>query len=236
MTTGVIILARMDSRRLPGKVLRRLGGQPILFHVIDRIRKVAAADAVVVATSDRAVDDAIADAVAGRVALFRGPAEDVALRCLGCAEAFGFSSFCRISADSPFIDPGLVSRVIALYREHDLDIATNVVPRSYPYGVSAEVLSADALRRMLAEAGDPEDREHVTRYIYRHPGRFRLMNLSAPNGDYRGVRLVVDDNEDLRRAQWIVSQLEGPPADATLDRLVGLARAWDEAAGAGARR
>lgn len=227
MSTGIIVLARMDSRRLPGKVLRRLGDRPILFHVIDRVLKVEVADKLVVATSDRAVDDPIADAVSERACVYRGPADDVALRCFECAEAHGFSRFCRISADSPFIDPGLVSRLIRMHREHDLDIATNLAPRSYPYGVSAEVLSSTAMRRVLAETEDAEDREHVTRYIYSHQERFRLMNVCSPNDNHRGVRLVVDDANDLRRAQWIVSRLAGPPAEATIDELVDLAREWD---------
>ena len=57
---------------------------------------------------------------------------------------------------------------------------------------------------------------------------------------YAGVRLAVDDGDDLERAAWIVERLEDPAEAAQLDDIVALARAWQRrrgpASGAGEAR
>jgi spore coat polysaccharide biosynthesis protein SpsF len=240
VSTGLIVFARFDSRRLPGKALRSLSGRPLLGRVLDRARRVAGIDGIVVATSERPVDDVIAElAEREAVSRFRGAADDVAGRALACAEANGFARFVRISGDSPFFDPEIVARLIERHLTLDLDLATNVWPRSFPAGASAEVISTQAMRRACADMDD-DDREHVTRYFYRHPDAFRIFNLSAPDERYAGVRLAVDDGDDLERATWIVERLEDPAEAAQLDDIVALARAWQRgrgpASGAGEAR
>jgi spore coat polysaccharide biosynthesis protein SpsF (cytidylyltransferase family) len=49
-------------------------------------------------------------------------------------------------------------------------LVTNVFPRSFPKGQSVDVISRSALERLAREAKLAEDREHVTRYAYRHSG------------------------------------------------------------------
>jgi spore coat polysaccharide biosynthesis protein SpsF len=180
MSTGLIILARYDSTRLPGKALRPLAGRALLGWVIDRARNVPDNLPLLVATSERELDDPIAAfAEAEGVALYRGSAEDVAGRTLAAAEAEGFDVFARISGDSPFFDYQLLGEMIARRQEVDLDLVTNVMPRSYPPGASCEVVKLAAMRRLVAAAREPEEREHVTLYFYRHPEQFRIENCAA---------------------------------------------------------
>ncbi len=229
---ALVVFARHDSRRLPGKVLMDIGGRAMLGRVIDRLRLVRGGGPIVVATSARALDDPVAAyAESEDVDAFRGAAEDVAARALACAEANGFTRFVRISGDSPFFDPEIVARLIERHLTLDLDLATNVWPRSFPAGASAEVISTQAMRRACAEIDDDEDAEHVTRYFYRHPDAFRIFNLKAPDERYAGVRLAVDDAGDLERAAWIVERLEDPAETARLDQIVALARAWQRGRG-----
>lgn len=226
--TVIAVFARLDSKRLPGKALTSLAGRPLLGRVLDRVRAAARADEpVVLATSDRAVDDPIATfGDAEGVAVFRGDGEDVAGRCLACADAFGAARVVRISGDSPFIDAALLRAVIARGAEADApDLATNVFPRTFPPGVSVESIAVSALRRMLAETADPQDREHVTRYIYANPGRFRIANVAAPDGRYAGVALTVDTPDDLAKAEWIAARLDDP-VSADLDTIAALARRY----------
>ena len=235
MSTGLIVFARLDSRRLPGKALVDLGGRPLLGRVLDRVRRVGGGQEIVVATSGRTIDDAIAELAAAEGAtVFRGATDDVAGRALACAERHGFERFARVSCDSPFVDPELIARLIALGNAEDLDLATNVFPRSFPPGCSVEVIATAALRRACGAMEDEEDKEHLTRYFYRHPEGFRIFNLAATEGRYEGVRLTVDDARDLTRAAWILEPLVGPAEAAALDEVVALARAWELEGGAAA--
>lgn len=54
------IEARMNASRLPGKVLMDIGGRAALGRMLDRVRKCQTLDGIVIATTDRPADDAIA--------------------------------------------------------------------------------------------------------------------------------------------------------------------------------
>lgn len=223
----ILVFARLDSRRLPGKTLLPLEGRPILGRVIDRLRRVAPRPGIIVATSDRPLDDPIeAFARAEGVGVFRGTLDDVAQRAFDCAMSRALPALVRISADSPFIAPDVIGQVVERFERGDVDLATNVHPRSFPPGISVEVLATAALGRVLAATRDPEDREHVTRYIYAHADKFRIANVSAPDGRYGGVSLTVDTDADLAKARWIAGRLGPDMAAAGLDAIVALAREW----------
>ena len=228
MTAGLIVFSRFDSRRLPGKVLRPIAGRPMLGRVLDRVRQARRVDQVVVATSDRDVDDPIDAFVSAEgIPVFRGAADDVLGRCLDCAEAFSFDRIVRISGDSPFMDPGLIDRLLTIAQNRSgTEVITNVFPRSFPAGISVEVLTREALVRLASLATDDPDREHVTTYVYRHPDKFLIRNV-ASDPSYAGVKLVVDDQDDLERAEWIVGQIQDRPEVASLEAVVALAQAWD---------
>jgi len=224
----LIILARYDSARLPGKALRPLAGRALLGWVISRARRVPGNLPVLVATSERDLDDPIAAfCEAEGVALYRGSADDVAGRALAAAEGARFDAFARISGDSPFFDYRLLGEMIVRRQEADLDLVTNVMPRSYPPGASCEVVKLAAMQRLVAVARQPEEREHVTLYFYRHPEQFRIENRAASDDRYRGVRLAVDTTEDMARADWIARRLEDRLENTTLDEIASLASVWD---------
>lgn len=231
MTTGIVIFARMDSQRLPGKVLKPLAGSAILGWTIERCRLAAPDLPIGLATSDRLLDDPVAAfAEAAGLAVFRGDAADVLGRALAAARTFGLDTLVRISADSPFIAPELVAQVIGCHAAERPDLTTNVFPRTYPPGISAEAISLPALERLADLTRDPADREHVTRFAYANPDQFRIVNVTAPV-PYQDLHLAVDSATDFARAAWIAERLPDPAA--SLDEIVTLARRYDAEAQAG---
>ncbi len=212
----------MDSRRLPGKVLADLGGKPLLARVVDRMALATRVDRLIVATSDRAVDAPVAAwADDNGLACFRGDVDDVAGRALACCRAEGLDAFVRISGDSPFIDPDVVDAVCARFDEDGPDIATNVHPRTFPPGVSAEAISVAALTRAMENPG-PGDREHVTTAFYDAPARWHIANVESGR-DFAGLRLTVDEPADLDRARRILAGAGSAPERLSLDQIAALA-------------
>lgn len=229
MTTGIVIFARLDSTRLPGKVLKPLAGAPMLDWTVHRCR--AADSPVMLATTDRALDDPIADfAMAAGLAVFRGDTHDVLGRALGAAAAFGLDTLVRVSADSPFIDPAVIAAVIRVHGRDRPDLTTNVFPRTFPPGISAEAIPRATLDRLNTDVPDGPLREHVTLYAYETPDAFRIVNVPASGPDYRedghaGLHLAVDTPEDFARAEWIARHL--PTRDAGLGEIAKLAKEHD---------
>src|SRR5712692_1849570 len=108
-----ILQARASSSRLPGKVLKPILGRPMLLHQLDRVRRAKSLDALVVATSTDASDDAIEELCAAEgVACFRGSLDDVLDRFYQAALPFNPRHIARLTGDCPLIDPDLVDRVV----------------------------------------------------------------------------------------------------------------------------
>ena len=111
-----LIQARMGSSRLPGKVLEDLSGRPMLWHVVDRVRRASKVDKVVVATTDRVGDDPIARFCEQEdVGCFRGSEQDVLDRFYQAAKKHQADVVIRITADCPLIDPAVIDKVVARF-------------------------------------------------------------------------------------------------------------------------
>ena len=228
---AVVVQARMSSARLPGKVLAPVAGRPLLGYLLQRLALARRPDSTIVATSDQPEDDAVAAlALDSGVSVQRGSLTDVAGRIGAVAEEFELDALVRVSGDSPLLDPAIVDRALDLHEGSGADLVTNVFPRSFPVGQSVEVLPRATLERVLEETADPEDREHVTRWVYANHDRFRVLNFEHER-DESGVRLAVDSREDIRRIERIVAAMSAPHTEYGLSDLLRLER--EDAAGVG---
>ena len=168
----------MGSSRFPGKVLEDLSGRPMLWHVVHRVRGAGRVERVVVATTDRAVDDPIARFCAQEnIACFRGDEQDVLDRFYQAARADHADVVVRITADCPLIDPEVIDKVVERFQRGDCDYVSNAIRYTYPDGLDTEVFSFAALERAWREAGKPSEREHVTPYL--RTGKFRVANVES---------------------------------------------------------
>ena len=176
-------------------------------------------------------DDALVEHCARLgVCVYRGSAANVAERVLLCAEKHGWQQFARINADSPFLDAGLIDEGIRGLLADELDVVTNVQPRTYPHGIAVEVFSTAAFRRSYRNMQDADEHEHISRHFYRHADRFRIGVIPPAARDYTDVRLTVDTPADLKRAAVLIERL-GPNAETATWREIVAAyrRCWPPA-------
>jgi spore coat polysaccharide biosynthesis protein SpsF len=206
--TVCTIEARMTSTRLPGKVLARAAGRPLLQHMIERLARCPALDAIVVATTTNPADDPI-EALAGELGAgcFRGSEEDVLGRVLGAARADGADLIVETTGDCPLIDPAIVGEVIAAFREGEVDYCSNTLEPTYPRGMDVQVFPTGVLAEVDRLTDDPADREHVSLYIYEHPQRYRLLGVRAEPPRDADLRLTVDTPEDLALVRAVFDEL-----------------------------
>lgn len=203
-----ITQARMGSTRLPGKVLRQVLGQPLLKIHIDRLRRAATIDELIVATSTNAGDDAIEEFCAGEgVAVFRGSEHDVLDRFYHCAREIDADIILRVTSDCPLIDPAIIDLAVAAFRAAPGTDYLRTDPARYPRGLDAEVFSRAALETAWAEAKDPAEREHVTPFLYRNPSRFGLDTFAEADAEGAEFRLCVDEENDFRLVSAVLEAL-----------------------------
>ena len=193
----------MGSTRLPGKVLKGLSGETVLARVVNRSRRAALVDEVVVATTVRDADDAIVkECERLAVEYFRGDEADVLDRYYRTAREFSADAIVRITSDCPLIDPELIDATIHSFLGQMPDYATNALVVTYPRGLDVEVFTAEALARSWNSAKETYQRTHVTPYIYENPELFKILSLTAEN-DYSRYRWTLDTTEDLEAIREI---------------------------------
>jgi spore coat polysaccharide biosynthesis protein SpsF len=194
----MIVQARMDSTRLPGKVLQPIAGKPMLEWQLDQLAAVRRADRVVLATTVNPEDEALAALTRERgLACYRGSEHDVLERYAEAARAFDARTVIRICGDCPLMDPEVVDAVIACYEQGPpADYVSNTCEKTFPLGCGAEVFSREALETANAEARDPVEREHVTPFFYFRPERFRIRQYKQDR-DESHWRWTVDTPEDF---------------------------------------
>jgi spore coat polysaccharide biosynthesis protein SpsF len=207
-----IIQARMNSTRLPGKVLMDICGKPSLERMIERIRCSNKIDKIIVATTDNLLDDPV-DELCQKLGIstFRGDEKDVLGRFVGAAELTKSDAIVRLTADCPMIDAGVLDKVVSVYSDYDYDYVSNTIDRTYPDGLDVEVMSLDVLREADKNANNPFLREHVTPYITgRCPdmgmGNFKIYQVKYMV-DFSHVRWTLDTKKDLEVIRSLISKL-----------------------------
>jgi len=230
MTLGIVIFARMDSTRLPGKALLPLAGRPMLTWTMERC--LASGKPVYLATSDRQLDQPLAELAEGYgLKTFSGDTSNVLKRAADAAEYFGLETLVRVSGDSPFLPPSLINQACDVHQNERPDLTTNVFPRTYPPGISVEVLETSLMQKTLTATSDPENLEHVTRFVYGQPSKFLIRNIEAATPDaYHGLHLAVDTAHDYEQASYIAMHLSNRLAE--LDEIAEHARQFERATAA----
>ena len=145
-----IIQARHSSKRLPGKVLKKILGLTILERVINQVRKSKKIKKIIVATSDHITDKKIIKLCQkNNIDCIFGSLNNVFKRFHLVLKSKQYKSFVRVSADSPLIDPSLIDKAVSLYNKNRYDIVTNVFPRTFPKGFSVEVINSKLILDFL---------------------------------------------------------------------------------------
>lgn len=202
-----IVQARMTSTRLPGKVLMPIAGRPMLSWQLERMRRARSLDRIVIATTTLASDDpVVALCEAEGCDVTRGSETDVLSRYVDAARQYGAATVVRLTADCPLMDPALIDLAVQRFVQTGCDYLSNMLAPSYPYGLAVEVMKAQALLAAGAEALDPQEREHVTPFIYWRAQRFRLESL-AMSPDLSHHRWTVDTPQDFELVSRILAAL-----------------------------
>jgi spore coat polysaccharide biosynthesis protein SpsF (cytidylyltransferase family) len=226
-----IVQARLGSTRLPGKVLIRLAGRPVLAHVLERVRAAKRINDVIVATGfTRDNLEIVQWCAANDVRVYCGSEDDVLDRFHEAARLAGAVHVVRITADCPLIDPAVIDLVIDRHIETGADYTANVLKETYPDGQDVEAVRIDALNRAWREARLPSEREHVTPFIRNHPELFKLVSVES-EVDLGAHRWTLDTEEDLRFIEKVIERLYPGDPSFGIEAVLRLLAAEPELAG-----
>ena len=222
--TLVVIQSRLSSSRLPGKALLTLAGRPVAVLCAQRAGSTGLP--VLVATSDDPSDDGLAMTLSSHgIACHRGSLEDVLGRMAAATSALGDDDrVVRLTADNVFPDGTFIDTLLSAFTSADVDyLGTSSPDDGLPYGMSAEIFSARALREAAEQASDAFDREHVTPYIRRH-ARMKTFHMPEADPVWRELRCTLDTFDDYLRLLAVFADGTTPESTNWRDLIQCLAR------------
>lgn len=216
------IEARMDSSRLPGKILKEAVGKPLLELMVERVRGSKLLHDVVVATTVEP-NDAATEAACRKmnVLCFRGSNEDVLERVLQAAQTHKADIIVELTGDCPLLDAEQMDRVIQYYLDHNFDYVCNFRDRLFPRGTETQVFSTKVLADVASRTQDAADHEHVSLFIYEHPEIYKLGGTSAESFYNRpDLRLTVDTPQDYELVRTVFEHLYPKNPKFTLREII----------------
>jgi glutamate-1-semialdehyde 2,1-aminomutase len=136
----------MGSTRLPNKVLKPIGGVPMLELLLRRLSRSKELNLVVVATSINENNLPLVSMVETLgYPCECGSESDVLARYIQAAQSHDADIVVRITGDCPLVDPELVDECIRRFKSANVDYFSNISPPSYPDGLDIEVVKLSAL-------------------------------------------------------------------------------------------
>jgi len=161
-----IIIARIESKRFPGKIMAEIDGKSILQHCIETSRDLKVDD-LVVATGYPNKNEEIMDLCKKlRVKIF-------------CADYV-----LRINADCPFYEPTMSDLLIDYAKTGGWEYITywlkgdeKPIVALYPRGEYKEVISTKALYKTYFATMYDLDLQHVTPFIYNNEYMFGIKRI-----------------------------------------------------------
>lgn len=209
-----IIQARMNSTRLPGKIMMSVKNKPLLHYVINQVLQSKKINKLIVATTNSPQDDQVVKFTdLYGVEVFRGSEEDVLDRYYQCAKKYNADIIIRITSDCPLIDPHLIDKCITEFEKNQFDYFSNIHKKDgnewiyhlsgFPLGFAVEVFTFTVLEKAWNSAKKLSEKEHVTLYILNNPSLFKIGNMEN-HDDYSDIHLAVDHKVDFDLVKTVI--------------------------------
>lgn len=201
---GILIFARINSSRLPGKALLPLGGMPLIERVYRRARLTGSP--VYLATSSEVDDDVLANwAFETNIPCFRGDKNNVLDRAVNAANFFELDYFARLCGDRPLFNIDEMTDAMTLMQDawnNPLcpDLISNFHRQHRISGLMTEIIRTDTLEGVLKK-GSLNDYyvEHVTAFFYAEPKEFKILTLPSSVEQRALTSYAIDTQDEYNR-------------------------------------
>jgi spore coat polysaccharide biosynthesis protein SpsF len=200
---AIIVQARMSSKRLPGKSLMKIGGYPLIYYVLNRLK--ITGEQVIVATSTDFSDDVLVEYLKEQdFKFYRGSLDNVLNRYIATANKFGIDEIIRVTGDNPFVDIELLQGSLALFERYTY--VDGIYEGGLIKGTGFELVKLKELKNIFPLISD--HKEHVTQKlreeIENSTKRIRLKN-SFQIDRVSDIILTCDFREDFDLISSVLS-------------------------------
>ena len=189
-----VIVARLKSKRLPGKALKKINNETLIDHLIKRLKLSKKINNIVLATTRNKEDQKIAKiAKSNDIVVFRGEERNVLKRMFNASSKFKSNITIRVTGDDVLIDPHYLDKLIDYHLKNNLEYSNN---KGLPGGTEVEVFNHELLKFLLKVIKDQDGTEYLTFYIQKYKDQFNTGSLPIPNKHKSKISLTIDTPND----------------------------------------
>lgn len=216
LKVGILIIARMNSSRLPGKVLIPILNKPAILYLIERAKLCKSTDVILLCTTKNKEDDALAALAAGEgIKCYRGEEIDVLKRILGACEQEQLDIAVRVTGDDILLSPAHLDETVYHLMATNSDYCHN---KGLPSGTECEVFTVESLRTIYNFAEHPENTEYLTYFVENE--NFQKSELPVSPEFKRDVSLTLDTSEDLEKITFLLRNIYRENSPFTQEELI----------------
>ncbi len=203
---SAIIEARMNSSRLPGKMMKKILNKPIIDYLIDRLKVIKEIDQIIIATTKNKKDNLLVKfAKKKNLNFYRGSENNVLQRVVRASKKFQVKNIVSICGDNPILDPYIISKMIKVHKRYKYDCVTNSFVKSFPRGMDAVIIKQKLLQKSLKYGSSKLYKEHVTLYTNHNQKKFKVKNYRASKSTYwPELSVSLDEISDFKLIKNII--------------------------------
>lgn len=204
MINNIFIQARINSKRLPNKMMMKIHNHPIIYWVYHRVKKVSNYNKLIFLIPDSETnDDLYAYLKKLDVEIFRGDEKNLVKRFYDALEIYPCDNVIRVCADNPLICHKEIQKLIDFFLKNSFQFAYNNIPdgnNCYPDGLGAEICKSELINELYNKILNNEEKEHVFNYIKDNKSCYKIGTfLADPEIAYPKLKLDIDTKEDYDR-------------------------------------
>ena len=202
----IFIPVRLGNTRLPGKALRLCNDKPILFYLLERLKKSKKVRNIVVCTTKNSEDNELENALLdnGHI-VFRGSEKDILDRFFEASKKFNPDFIINVDGDDIYTDPILIDNMVEEYEKTDADFIDMI---DFPFGFRSVGFKRSALEYVCKNKMSTNTETGYRDFFYsissfKHHKMFFDKKITCSSK----IRLSLDYTEDLSLAEIIIKKL-----------------------------
>ena len=156
----------MGSTRLPGKSMLALAGKPLVYRILERLKRCSKVQRIVLAVPNTDENDVLVQLAKNiNVNYYSGSENNLIDRFYKAALANNADYIVRFPADNPVPEPKEIDKLISFHLENNKDgFSSNICSffgSGYPDGIGAEIFSMKLLEEVYRKETTDEQKEHL---------------------------------------------------------------------------
>lgn len=203
MKSLVVIPARYDSTRLPGKPMLEMEGKTMIQRVFEQCKK-SSADHVIVATDNQTIYEHV-NKLDGCEAIMTGPNDSGTARVIEAVSKLNsiYDIIVNVQGDEPFISPDDIDSIINLVKKHPDKVATLVTNATMSEYTDRNVVKCILKNHTIFV--DKFTREYSSLKninYYKHIGIYGFSNSILETIGKMKDKTINEQSENLEQLRW----------------------------------